>query len=25
MEKLGFKTRVDVVRHAVSMGWLSDR
>jgi DNA-binding NarL/FixJ family response regulator len=25
MEKLGFKTRVDVVRHAVSQGWLPDR
>ncbi|MGD0431771.1 MAG: response regulator transcription factor [Acetobacteraceae bacterium] len=25
MGKLEFKTRVDVVRHAVSMGWLSDR
>ena len=25
MEKLGFKTRVDIVRHAMSMGWLSDR
>jgi DNA-binding NarL/FixJ family response regulator len=23
MEKLGFKTRVDVVRHAASLGWLS--
>jgi DNA-binding NarL/FixJ family response regulator len=25
MEKLGFKTRVDVVRHAASKGWLPDR
>jgi DNA-binding NarL/FixJ family response regulator len=25
MEKLGFKTRVDVVRHAASQGWLPDR
>ena len=25
MEKLGFKTRVDVVRHAASKGWLSER
>jgi len=24
MEKLGFKTRVDVVRHAASKGWLPD-
>jgi len=24
MEKLGFKTRVDVVRHAASSGWLQD-
>jgi DNA-binding NarL/FixJ family response regulator len=24
MEKLGFKTRVDVVRHAASQGWLQD-
>jgi DNA-binding CsgD family transcriptional regulator len=23
MEKLGFKSRVDVVRYAVSRGWLS--
>jgi len=25
MDKLGFKTRVDVVRHAASKGWLPDR
>jgi DNA-binding NarL/FixJ family response regulator len=25
MDKLGFKTRVDVVRHAASMGWLPER
>ncbi len=25
MEKLGFKTRVDVVRHAASQGWLPER
>jgi DNA-binding NarL/FixJ family response regulator len=25
MEKLGFKTRVDVVRHAASKGWLPDK
>jgi DNA-binding NarL/FixJ family response regulator len=25
MEKLGFKNRVDVVRHAASKGWLPDR
>jgi DNA-binding NarL/FixJ family response regulator len=25
MEKLGFKTRVDVVRHAASKGWLSEQ
>jgi DNA-binding NarL/FixJ family response regulator len=25
MEKLGYKTRVDIVRHAMSMGWLSGR
>jgi DNA-binding NarL/FixJ family response regulator len=25
MEKLGFKTRVDVVRHAASKGWLPER
>jgi DNA-binding NarL/FixJ family response regulator len=25
MEKLGYKTRVDIVRHAMSMGWLSER
>jgi DNA-binding NarL/FixJ family response regulator len=25
MEKLGFKTRVDVVRYAASRGWLRDR
>jgi len=25
MEKLGFRTRVDVVRHAASKGWLPDR
>jgi DNA-binding NarL/FixJ family response regulator len=25
MEKLGHKTRVDIVRHAMSMGWLSER
>jgi len=25
MEKLGFRTRVDVVRHAISKGWLPDR
>ncbi len=25
MEKLGFKSRVDVVRHAASKGWLTDR
>ena|SRR6185312_7297148 len=25
MEKLGFKTRVDVVRYAASRGWLTDR
>ena len=24
MEKLGFKNRVDIVRHAMNMGWLSD-
>ena len=24
MEKLGFKSRVDVVRHAASKGWLPD-
>ena len=24
MEKLGFRTRVDVVRHAANMGWLSE-
>jgi len=25
MEKLGFKTRVDVVRYAANRGWLTDR
>jgi DNA-binding NarL/FixJ family response regulator len=25
MEKLGFKSRVDVVRHAASKGWLPDK